>query len=147
VPFAERAEATAMGAGRTVHARARTAAQVVTAINERIHRLDQALRQGAVVEAVLAERLAASEASRRLAVASGAALVARREVTTAEVDEIAVLTSSIVYDLLVESAGWSSAQYEHWLANRMTELSKRTPDHPEKEQLDNQIGSHLDASD
>jgi AcrR family transcriptional regulator len=136
VPFAERADATAMGAAPTVHARARTAAQVVAAINERIHRLDQALRQGAVVEAVLAERLAASEASRRVAVASGAALVARREVTTAEVDEIAVLTSSVVYDLLVRSAGWSRAQYEHWLAGRLAELIQRNPDHPDKEGLD-----------
>jgi hypothetical protein len=108
----------------------------VVTVNGRIHRLDQALRQGAVVETALAERLAASEASRREAVASGAAMVAQREVTTAEVDEIAVLTSSVVFDLLVQSAGWSSAQYEQWLADRLAELVQRQPKHRAKEQLD-----------
>lgn len=97
-PCAERAEWTAMGAGRTVCARARSAAQVATAINARIYRLDQTLRQGAAVEAVLAERLAASEASRRVAVAEAARLVARRAVTEAEIDELAAVTSSVVYD-------------------------------------------------
>jgi AcrR family transcriptional regulator len=136
VPFAERAEAAAMATGPTVNARARTAAQVVTAINERIHRLDQALRQGALVEAALAERLASSEASRRVAVARGATLVAQREMTIPEVDEIAVLTSSVVYDLLVRSSGWSNGQYEHWLASRLAELIQRNPEHPGKERLD-----------
>ena len=131
VPFAERAEAAAMGAGLTLRARARTAAQVATAINARIYRLDQTLRQGAAVEAVLAERLAASEAGRRAAVAEAAGLVAQREVTDAEIDELAALTSSIVYDLLVRSSGWSSAQYEHWLAGRLAELIQRNPDHRE----------------
>jgi AcrR family transcriptional regulator len=130
VPFAQRAEAAAMGAGPTIAARARTAAQVVTAINMRIHRLDQALRQGAAVEAVLADRLASSEASRRAAVASAATSVARRQVTKSEVDEIAVLTSSVVYDLLVRSSGWSNAQYEQWLAERLAELILRSPERP-----------------
>ncbi len=125
VPFAQRAEAAVMGAGPTMAARARTAAQVVTAINMRIHRLDQALRQGAAVEAVLADRLASSEASRRIAVASAATMVARRQVTRSEVDEIAVLTSSVVYDLLARSSGWSNAQYEQWLAERLAELIQR----------------------
>ena len=58
----------------------------------------------------------------------------RTSVTCA--DEIAVLTSSVVYDLLVRSAGWSSAQYEHWLAGRLAELIERNPDHPNKERLD-----------
>ncbi len=126
VPFARRPEASAMSAGPTIAARARTAAQVVTAINIRIHRLDEALRQGAAVEPVLADRLASSEASRRAAVASAAAEVARRPVTTPEVDEIAVLTSSVVYALLVRTSGWGNAQYEQWLAERLTELIQRS---------------------
>lgn len=133
VPFAERSEANAMGAGLTVRARAWAAAQVATAINERIYRLDQTLRQGAAVEPVLAERLAASEASRRAAVADAAARVARRQVAKAEIDELATLTSSVVYDLLVRSSGWSSSQYQSWLARQLTELIERKPDHPEKE--------------
>ena len=133
VPFAERSEATAMGAGPTVRARARAAAQVATAINERIYRLDQTLRQGAAVEPVLAERLAASEASRRAAVADAAARVARRQVTKAEVDELAALTSSAVYDLLVRSSGWSNSQYKMWLTRQLTELIERKPDDSELE--------------
>ncbi len=127
VPFAARAEAAAMGTGLTMQARARTAARVVTAINSRIYLLDQALRQGAAVEAILAERLTASEASRRAAVADGATLVARRAITEVEVDEIAALTSSVVYDLLVRSSGWSNAAYEKWLAGRFIEAIQRSP--------------------
>ena len=129
VPFAARAEAAAMGTGPTLPARARTAARVVTAINTRIYRLDQALRQGAAVEAVLAERLTAGEASRRGAVADAAALVARRAMSEVEVDEIAALSSSTVYDLLVRSSGWSNAAYEQWLAGRFIEVVQRNPDH------------------
>lgn len=141
VAFAARAEASAMGVGVTLPARARAAAQVVTAINTRIHRLDQALRQGAAVEATLAERLAESEVSRRVAVADGATLVARRPMTEVEIDEIAVLTSSAVYDLLVRSSGWSNAAYEQWLAGRFIEVTQRTPGPtrpgpPEKESFD-----------
>src|SRR5260221_8326960 len=55
VPFAARAEAAAMGTGLTMQARARTAAPVVTAINSRIYRPDQALRQGAAVDALPAQ--------------------------------------------------------------------------------------------
>jgi AcrR family transcriptional regulator len=127
VPFAARAEAAAMGAASSLQARARIAAQVVTAINARIYRLDQALRQGAAVETILAERLTASEASRRTAVADGATLVARRAMTEVEVDEIAALTSSIVYDLLVRSSGWSNAAYETWLTGRFIEVIQRSP--------------------
>lgn len=133
VPFAERAEAAAMGAGVSLQARARTGARVVSAINARIYRLDQALRQGAAVEAVLAERLAASEASRRVAVADGAKRAAQRDVTDVEVDELAALTSSVVYDLLVRSSGWSSAHYEHWLADRLVEVIQRKPTSFKKE--------------
>jgi AcrR family transcriptional regulator len=127
VPFAARAEAAAMGVGLTLQARARIAAQVVTAINARIYRLDQALRQGAAVEAILAERLTAGEASRRVAVADGATLVAGRAVTEVEVDEIAALTSPAVYDMLVGSSGWSNAAYETWLAGRFIEVIQRSP--------------------
>jgi AcrR family transcriptional regulator len=127
VPFAARAEAAAMGTGSTVQGRARTAARVVMAINSRIYRLDQALRQGAAVEATLAERFTASEASRRAAVADGATQVAGRAMTEVEVDEIAALTSSVVYDLLVRSSGWSNTAYEMWLAGRFIEVIQRSP--------------------
>lgn len=127
VPFAARAEAAAMGSGASMQARARIAAQVVTAINTRTHLLVHALRQGAAVEAILAERLTAVEASRRVDVANGATLVARRAVTEVEVDEIAALTSSAVYDLLVGSSGWSNAAYGQWLAGRFIEVIQRRP--------------------
>jgi AcrR family transcriptional regulator len=127
VPFAARVEAAAMGAGSTVTARALVAAQVVTAMNVRIYRLDQALRQGAPVEAVLAERLAAGERNRRVDVAEGARRVAGRAMTEVEVDEIGALTSSVVYDLLVRSSGWSNTAYEQWLATRFIELIERNP--------------------
>jgi AcrR family transcriptional regulator len=125
VPFAARIEATAMGAGSSVAARARVAAQVVTAMNARLYRLDQALRQGAPVEAVLAERLAEGERNRRADVAEGARRVAGRAMTEVEVDEIGALTSSVVYDLLVRSSGWSSTAYEQWLAGRFIEVIQR----------------------
>jgi AcrR family transcriptional regulator len=140
VPFAQRAEAIAMSTGPTVAARARTAAQVVTAINVRIHQLDQALRQGAAVEAVLAERLAEGEASRRAAIAGGAAQVSARPVTKGEVDELAVLASSVVYGLLVQSTGWSNAEYERWLAGRFVEVIRRNKAISNKEPVDEDSG-------
>jgi AcrR family transcriptional regulator len=125
VPFTARIEATAMGAGSTVAARARVAAQVVTAMNVRIDRLDQALRQGAPVEAVLAERLAQGERNRRADVAEGARRVAGRAMTEVEVDELGALSSSVVYDLLVRASGWSNTAYEQWLAERFIEVIQR----------------------
>ena len=127
VPFAARVEAAAMGAGSTVTARALVAAQVVRAMNVRIYRLDQALRQGAPVEAVLAERLAQGERNRRADVAAGARRVAGRPMTEVEVDELGALSSSVVYDLLVRSSGWSNTAYEQWLATRFIELIERNP--------------------
>jgi AcrR family transcriptional regulator len=126
VPFAARAEAAAMGVGSTVAARAQVAAQVVTALNARISRLDQALRQGAPVEAVLAERLTEGERNRRADVAEGARRVAGRAMTRVEIDEIAALTSSVVYDLLVRSSGWSDTAYERWLAGRFVDVIQRS---------------------
>ncbi len=133
VPFTARVEATAMGAGSTLTARARVAAQVVTALNVRIYRLDQALRQGAPVEAALAERLAQGERNRRADVAEGARRVAGRAMTEVEVDEIGALSSSVVYDLLVRSSGWSNAAYEQWLAERFIDVIQRksVPSTPE----------------
>jgi AcrR family transcriptional regulator len=133
VPFTARIEAAAMGAGSTVAARARVAAQVVAAMNGRVYRLDQALRQGAPVEKVLAERLAEGERNRRADVAEGAKRVAGRPMTELEVDEIGALSSSVVYDLLVRSSGWSNTAYEQWLAARFIELIQRNsvPSTPE----------------
>ena len=131
VPFTARIEAAAMGAGSTVAARARVAAQVVTAMNARLYRLDQALRQGAPVESVLAERLAQGERNRRADVAEGARRVAGRAVSDVEIDELGALSSSVVYDMLVRSSGWSETAYEQWLAERFIDVIQRNsaPEH------------------
>ena len=84
--------------------------------------IGRALREGAASDPTLATRLADGERNRRADVTQAAQLVAAREVTTSETDGVWAVTSTEVFDLLVERAGWSEDAYEDWLADTIGRL-------------------------
>lgn len=49
-------------------------------------------------------------------------MVTGREVTAVHADGLWALLSQEVYELLVDSTGWSPAQYQAWLAEAITTL-------------------------
>ena len=121
VALMDRAEFTALSTGSR-HARAAAAAALNTGINRRTTGLQRALREAATVEPDLAARLADLRARQLLTVHIGGAMVAGRELTSTEADGLWALLSEEVYDLLVESAGWSPALYETWLTETILRI-------------------------
>jgi AcrR family transcriptional regulator len=84
--------------------------------------LHRVLQQGAAAAAELAALLAKKLASQRAQVREGILAVARREITEAEVDAMFAVLSTDVYLLLTETSGWSSDQYESWVAATVARL-------------------------
>ncbi len=125
VALEDRPEFAALGRADTLGGRSVAAARLVAALNERAWQLDQALRQGAVVEEVLAERLAELDRGRLEGVAAGGGLVAGRALSAAERDEMSMLVSIDIYRILVRERGWGRSGYETWLAARIEELLTR----------------------
>jgi AcrR family transcriptional regulator len=102
--------------------RAAAAAALNTAINRRTTGLQRALREAATVEPDLAARLVDTRERQRLTVHIGGAMVAGRELTTAEADGLWGVLSQEVYALLTDSAAWSPTQYEEWLTEAIIRL-------------------------
>lgn len=121
IPLGERPEFTALAQG-SMAARARAAARLVREIHERTYGIGKALREGAAGDADLARRLDEGEERRRFNVDQGARLVAGRPVSPIERDGLWALLGMEVYQLLVERAGWSAAQYEEWLGDAIGRL-------------------------
>ena len=80
------------------------------------------VREGAASDPTLATRLADGERNRRADVTQAAELVAAREVTTSESDGVWAVTSTEVFDLLVDRAGRGEDAYEDWLADTISRL-------------------------
>ena len=59
--------------------------------------------------------------------AAGAALMMGRDATTIERDGLWALTSPEVYLLLVEESGWTSEQYQAWMATTLERVVPRAP--------------------
>ena len=121
VALAERPEFTALAQGRPGE-RAAAAAALVTAINRRTSSVQRTLREAAAVEPELAARLEDARARQRLNVKAGGAMVAGRELGSAETEGLWAVLSVEVYELLTGSAGWSPEQYEEWLAGAIIRL-------------------------
>ncbi|HET7821450.1 MAG TPA: TetR family transcriptional regulator [Ornithinibacter sp.] len=102
--------------------RARAGAALNTAINQRTTHLYRALREAAAVEPVLAQRLHALRESQRHTVRAALVMVAGREVTATEADGVWALLTQDVHALLVDTAGWSPAHYEQWVADSILTL-------------------------
>jgi AcrR family transcriptional regulator len=121
VALVDRPEFTALSTGSR-RERARAAAALNTAINQRTTPLFRALREAAAVEPVLASRLQGLRESQRQTVHAALAMVVAREVSATQADGLWALLSQEVYELLVGSADWTPAQYEAWLAQAITTL-------------------------
>jgi AcrR family transcriptional regulator len=121
VALMDRPEFAALSTGRH-RQRAAAAAELNTAINRRTTGLQRALREAATVEPDLAARLVDMRDRQRMTVHIGGAMVAGRDLTTAEADGLWAVLSQETYELLTGSAGWSTAQYEEWLAEAIGRL-------------------------
>lgn len=115
VALVDRTEFAALSVGDR-RERAHLAASLSTAINRRTTRLLRALREAAAVEPTLAQRLQGLRESQRLTVHAALIMVAGSTVDPVVADGLWALLSQEVYDLLVDSAGWSLERYEHWAA-------------------------------
>ncbi|MEE2035260.1 helix-turn-helix domain-containing protein [Rhodococcus chondri] len=125
LPLADRRVYKAIGAARTTGDRIQLAAHMATSINERLYRLAVALRQGAMVDATLADIGADLDGQRRRSVADVAGLIMGRRPHSAQVDELWVQTGEQVYALFVDECGWSRVRYEAWLMGRIEEILHR----------------------
>jgi hypothetical protein len=121
VALAERPEFIALSQG-SAGERAAAAAALVTAISGRTSGVQRTLREAAAVEPELAARLEEARGRERLNVQVGGAMVAGRELSSAEANGLWALLSAEVYELLTGSAGWSPDQYEQWLAGAIIRL-------------------------
>jgi AcrR family transcriptional regulator len=125
VPLAERPEFLAMARGRR-SARLRAAAQVTMAVHERTAAVAKLLRQAAAADAEIAEMLDATRERQRADVARALELVTGREPTRAERDGVWAIVSPEVYLLLVEQSGWTTQQYETWMAETLERVVPRS---------------------
>lgn len=121
VALVDRPEFARLSAGGVTE-RARAAAALNTAINQRTARLLRALREGAGTEPALAARLDGLREAQRRTVHQAMTVVAARPVADTEADGVWALSTQDVYELLVGTAGWSTTQYEDWLAEAITSL-------------------------
>jgi AcrR family transcriptional regulator len=121
VPLEGRPGFAEIGRGRAA-ARARAAAHLLREVHERTAGVGKALREAAASDADLAARLASAEANRRHDVEQAGQLVAGRPITDVERDGLWAVTSIQVYELLVDLAGWTPADYEVWMADTIGRL-------------------------
>ncbi|HCS59484.1 TetR family transcriptional regulator [Rhodococcus ruber Chol-4] len=125
VPLAARPAYTEIGSGRTTGERIEITARMIALINERLHRLAAALRQGATVDPALAAVVADLERQRRLSIADVAGVILGRHPDPGQVDELWVQAGDQVYALFIEGCGWSRVRYEAWLIDRIEEILDR----------------------
>ncbi len=121
VALTDRPEFAALSTGARAE-RVLAAAALNTAINQRTSPVFRALREAAAVEPVLALRLQSLRASQRETIHLALAMVAGREVLATQADGLWAQLSQEVYELLVGSAGWSTAQYQAWAAQAITTI-------------------------
>jgi AcrR family transcriptional regulator len=126
IPLAQRDVALVLGTG-TRNERVAKAAGMSVAISSRTCELVQALTQGSATDASLAQRLAALDERRRGEIADYFEQVAFRPPTSAELDEVWLLTSAEVYHLLVHRSGWTREQHEQWLADGLLRIVSPDP--------------------
>jgi AcrR family transcriptional regulator len=118
IAVAERPEFAALGIGARAE-RVVAAASLVTVLHERTLAFAKLLREAAWGDPEIAEVLRATRERQRVDVARGIALMLGRAPTDIERDGVWALLSPEVYLLLVEESGWSTDQYERWIAESL----------------------------
>jgi AcrR family transcriptional regulator len=125
VPLAERAEFLAIGRGRRP-ARIRAAARLLTGVQVRTAAVAKLLRQAAPADEEIAEMLQSTRERQREDVATALRLLIGRAPTPSERDGVWALASPEVYLLLVDESGWTSEQYEYWVAETLERVVPRS---------------------
>lgn len=115
VPLAQRPEFVAMGTGPR-RDRLAAAAAVAAGVAVRTTPIAKLLREAAPADPVIAEMLLATRERQRVDVATAFELIVGRRPTDAERDGAWAIVSPEVHLLLVEESGWTTAQYEAWIA-------------------------------
>lgn len=121
VSLNQRREFAALGQGSRQQ-RAHAAARLVTGIHRRTAGVNLALREAAASDPEAARRLREGEQRRRTNVEEGASLLTGRAVTAEECDGLWAVLDVEVYRLLTELRGWTTQQYETWLADVIDRL-------------------------
>jgi AcrR family transcriptional regulator len=121
VAVAERPEFAALGHGSHPE-RAAAAARLLASIHGRTAAIARVIREAAASDDEMAAELAATRERQRRDVAAAAELIMGRAASAAERDGWWAITSPEVYLLLVEQSGWSTEQYETWIAETLARL-------------------------
>ena len=121
---AQRPEFAALGEGAHVR-RTAAAARLLTGIYSRTAAFASVMREAAANDSEIDDMLRATRERQRRDVAAGAALMMGRDPTTIERDGLWALTSPEVYLLLVEESGWTSEQYQAWMATTLERVVPR----------------------
>jgi AcrR family transcriptional regulator len=121
VALAGRAEFATLNVGSLAE-RAASAARLVTGTHARTAGIYLALREAAAADPALSERMREGEERRRVSVEQGMSLVAGRSVTPRERDGLWAIVGVETYRLLTELSGWTSEEYETWLAEVLMRL-------------------------
>jgi AcrR family transcriptional regulator len=125
IPLAERPEFQAIGRGRR-SARIRAAARLLTAVQVRTAAVAMVLRQAAPGDDEIADMLRSTRERQRVDVATAVELVIGRAPAPSEVDGVWAVTSPELYFLLVDESGWTSEQYEAWIADTLDHVIPRS---------------------
>jgi AcrR family transcriptional regulator len=125
VPLAQRPEFLAMGQGRRP-ARIQAAARLATAVNLRTAAVAKLLRQAAPADDEIAEMLTSTRERQRVDLTTALELIVGRRPTATERDGAWAIVSPEVYLLLVEESGWTTEQYESWMATTLERVIPRS---------------------
>ncbi|HEX6872506.1 MAG TPA: helix-turn-helix domain-containing protein [Micromonosporaceae bacterium] len=121
VPLAQRPAFAALGRGGRA-TRIRAAARLVVGINERAAGVLLAAREAAASDPELARWRRTAEQRRRGDVEQAASLILGRPATREEADSLWAITAVEMYELLTDLRGWTTRQYERWLADVIDRL-------------------------
>ncbi len=127
IALAERAQFVALGEGGR-RTRFERVAALITDQYARVAALHRALDQGAESDAELAELQRVVHHQQNLTVAEGLSLVLGRRPEPELVSGVQAVSSPEVYLHLIRKTGWSSEQYQQWLAQSLHQLVAHIPE-------------------
>lgn len=121
VPLDRRTAFTALGQGSREE-RVRAAARLVTDVHRRTAGVNFALREAAASDPELDRLMREREEGRHANVEEGLALVIGYPVTPQEADALWAVLDIGVYRMLTHLRGWTTDQYQDWLAGAIDRL-------------------------
>lgn len=126
VAMNQRSEFTALGRGSREQ-RIRAAAELMTAVHRRTAGVNHALREAAASDPQLDRLMREREEGRRRNVAEAMELVTGQPVTAERCDAMWAVLDIGVYRMLTDLRGWTTDQYQEWLADTIDRLIDASP--------------------